>query len=97
MEELPDVLRLRRQVTDLEGQIVNRKNKYFQDSQTDLSKAQEELASVMQALEQKKIQLDNCEIHAPRAGIVKNIRFTTLGAVVKPGEIITDPLNPPAN
>lgn len=87
---LADVLRLRRQVTDLEGQIVNRKNKYFQDSQTDLSKAQEELASVMQALEQKKIQLDNCEIHAPRAGIVKNIRFTTLGAVVKPGEDIME-------
>jgi membrane fusion protein, adhesin transport system len=87
---LADVLRLRRQVADLDGQIINRKNKYFQDSQTDLAKAQEELASVMQALEQRKIQLDNCEIHAPRAGVVKNIRFTTLGAVVKPGEDILE-------
>jgi len=87
---LADVLRLRRQVTDLEGQIANRKNKYFQDAQTELAKAQEDLASVAQAMEQRKIQLDNTVVLAPRAGIVKNIRFTTLGAVVKSGEDILE-------
>ena len=87
---LADVLRLRRQVTDLEGQIANRKNKYFQDAQTELAKAQEDFASVSQAMEQRKIQLDNTVVFAPRAGIVKNIRFTTLGAVVKSGEDILE-------
>ena len=87
---LADVLRLRRQVTDLEGQIANRKNKYFQDSQTDLAKAQEDLASVLQAMEQRKFQLDNTLVLAPRAGVVKNIRFTTMGAVVKSGEDILE-------
>ncbi len=87
---LADVLRLRRQVTDLEGQIANRKNKYFQDSQTDLAKAQEDLASVLQAMEQRKFQLDNTTVLAPRAGVVKNIRFTTMGAVVKSGEDILE-------
>ena len=87
---LADVLRLRRQVTDLEGQIANRKNKYFQDAQAELAKAQEDLASVSQAMEQRKIQLDNTVVLAPRAGIVKNIRFTTLGAVVKSGDDILE-------
>jgi len=87
---LADVLRLRRQVSDLEGQIVNRKNKFFQDAQAELAKAQEDLASVSQAMEQRKIQLDNTVVLAPRAGIVKNIRFTTLGAVVKSGEDILE-------
>ena len=79
---LAEVLRLRRQVSDIEGQIVNRKNKYFQDTQSELAKAQEELAGAEQVLQQRKLQLDNTSIYAPMAGVVKNIRFTTLGAVV---------------
>ena len=87
---LAEVLRLRRQVSDIEGQIVNRKNKYFQDTQSELAKAQEELAGAEQVLQQRKLQLDNTSIYAPMAGVVKNIRFTTLGAVVKPGEDILE-------
>lgn len=85
-----EVLRLRRQVADLETQVVNRRNKYFQDSQTELAKAQEELASVRQVMAQRKLQLDNCEIHAPMSAVVKNIRFTTVGAVVRAGEDILE-------
>jgi len=81
-----DVLRLRRQVADLAGQIANRKNKYLQDSQTELSKAEEDLAGAEQILAQRQEQLDNTRMLAPVDGIVKNVRLTTLGAVLKPGE-----------
>jgi adhesin transport system membrane fusion protein len=37
-------------------------------------------------LTQKKEQLDRVELKAPMAGIVKNVRITTLGGVIKPGE-----------
>ena len=87
---LAEVLRLRRQVTDLETQIINRRNKYFQDTQTEHAKAQEELASVRQVMAQRKLQLDNCEIRAPMSAVVKNIRFTTVGAVVRAGEDILE-------
>jgi adhesin transport system membrane fusion protein len=87
---LSEVLRLRRQVAELKGQIANRRNKYFQDSQAELAKSQEDLASVLQVLEQRKIQLDNTSIHAPMAGTVKNIKFTTVGGVIKPGENIME-------
>lgn len=81
-----DVLRLQRQVADLTGQITNRKNKYLQDSQTELSKAEEELAGVMQILAQRQEQLDNTRLQAPVDGVIKNVRLTTPGAVLKPGE-----------
>ena len=87
---LSEVIRLRRTVSDLESQIINRRNKYFQDTQAELAKTLEELASVSQVLAQRKLQLDNIAITAPLAGIVKNIRFPTVGAVVRPGEDILE-------
>lgn len=81
-----DVLRLQRQVADITGQITNRKNKYLQDSQAELSKAEEELAGVEQVLAQRQEQLDNTRLYAPVDGVVKNVRLTTLGAVLKPSE-----------
>lgn len=83
---MADIIKLQRQVSDLEMQITNKKNKYFQDTQTDLSRTEEELSSTLQLLTQRQDQLNHIEIKAPANGIVKNIRFTTLGGVVKPSE-----------
>jgi adhesin transport system membrane fusion protein len=81
-----DVLRLQRQVVDLKAQKTNRRNKYFQDTQTELSKAQEELAGIEQNLAQRKSQVDQTELRAPVRGVVKNVRITTQGGVVRAGE-----------
>ncbi len=81
-----EVLRLMRQVADLGAQITNKRNKYFQDSQAELGKAQEDLAGVQQNLAQRKNQLDLTEMHAPLRGVVKNVRITTRGGVIRPGE-----------
>ena len=83
-----DILRLQRQVADIEGQITNRRNKYLQECQTDLGKAQEDLAGIMQIVAQRKEQLDFTEVRSPMDGIVRNVRLTTLGGVAKPGEEI---------
>ncbi len=83
---MTDVLRLQRQVVDLQAQRTNRHNKYFQDSQAELSKAQEDLAGVQQNLAQRKSQVDLTELRAPVRGVVKNVRITTQGGVVRPGE-----------
>lgn len=83
-----EVLKLQRQVAEIQGQITNRHNKYMQDSQTDLAKAQEDLAGVMQILAQRKEQLDATEARAPMDGVVRNVRLTTRGGVARPGEEI---------
>jgi len=81
-----EVIRLHRMVTDTAAQMANRQNKYLQDTQADLSRAEEELASLQQALAQRQDQLHNTDLHAPADGVVKNVRLTTLGGVVRAGD-----------
>jgi adhesin transport system membrane fusion protein len=81
-----EVLRLQRQVADMQSQITNKRNKYFQDSQAELNKAEEDLAGVKQTLAQRKDQLDQTYLRAPVKGIVKNVRITTQGGVIRPGD-----------
>lgn len=83
-----DVLKLQRQVAEIEGTIVNKRNKYMQDAQADLSKALEELAAVEQIMAQRQAQLMHTVIKAPMDGVVRNIRITTRGGVARPGEEI---------
>jgi adhesin transport system membrane fusion protein len=81
-----EVLRLQRQEADLQAQITNRRNKYFQDAQAELNKVQEDLAGIEQTLTQRKNQLVQTTLRAPLKGIVKNVRITTRGGVLRPGE-----------
>jgi adhesin transport system membrane fusion protein len=81
-----EILRLQRQQTDLQGKIATRKNKYLEDTQAELTKAQENLDAFSQQLAQHRKLLDNTEILAPMDGIVRNIRITTRGGVARPGE-----------
>ena len=83
-----DILRLQRQVAEIQSNITNRRNKYLQDTQAELAKAQQDLAGVQQIVIQRKEQLDNIEVKAPMDGIVRNIRITTRGGVARPSEEI---------
>jgi adhesin transport system membrane fusion protein len=83
---MAEVLRLERLVAEQEGQITNRTNKYQQDSQSELNKLEEELAGAKESLIQRKNLLDNTELRAPVNGTVKNVRVTTRGGVLRPGD-----------
>lgn len=81
-----EVLRAERQVADLKAQMVNRRNRYFQEVQTELGRTQEEYAALEQTLAQRASQLEQTVLRAPMAGVVKNIRLTTRGGVLRPGD-----------
>ena len=81
-----EILRLQRQVADFAGQIVNKRNRYLQDSQAELGKAQEDLAGTSQLVAQRREELDLTEVHAPMDGVVRNVRITTRGAVARAGD-----------
>lgn len=83
-----DVLKLQRQMAELRAQVTNRKNKYLQDAQAELSKALEEIAGVEQVLAQRRDQLSFTDIRAPMDGLVRNVRLTTRGAVARAGDEI---------
>jgi adhesin transport system membrane fusion protein len=83
-----EVLKLQRQVAEAEGSITNRRNKYLQESQTDLAKTLEDLAGVEQIMAQRRDQLGRTVVTSPTDGVVRNVRITTRGGVAKPGEEI---------
>lgn len=83
-----DVIRLRRQVNEIRGGITQRRNKYLSESQAELAKAQDDLSSQTESLAARKTVLDQVDIYAPVKGVVKNIRITTQGGVVRPAEEI---------
>jgi adhesin transport system membrane fusion protein len=85
-----DVLRSRRQIADIEAQITTRHNKFFQDAQADMTKAQEELNVQTEALNDRTQLLEQTEMTAPSRGLVKSIRVTTLGGVVRAGDIVME-------
>lgn len=81
-----EIMRLQRAVADIEGQIANRQNKYLQDLQAEYSRTEEDLVVAEQTLKQRIAALDATVLVAPTDGVVKNVRFTTIGAVLRPGD-----------
>jgi adhesin transport system membrane fusion protein len=83
---LSEVLRLERSVADIEGQIANRQNRYLQELQAEYAKVEEELVTAEQTLTQRMSALEDTELEAPTDGIVKNVRLTTVGGVLRPSD-----------
>lgn len=71
---------------DARAQPDLRRKRVLQDVSAELARAEEELAQVEQVRAQRRQLLDSLELRATSAGIVKNIRLTTPGAVLRPGE-----------
>ncbi len=85
-----DILRSRRQIADIEAQITTRHNKFFQDAQAEMTKAQEDLNAQTEALNDRTQLLEQTDLTAPSRGLVKNIRVTTLGGVVRAGDTVME-------
>jgi multidrug efflux pump subunit AcrA (membrane-fusion protein) len=85
-----EIIRIKRQIADLKGQISNKRNKYFQDSQAEMTKAEEELSTKEQELADRTVTLERTLIVSPMDALVKNIVVTTQGARVRPGDVILE-------
>lgn len=81
-----EILRLQRGVSDLSGQIATRRSRYLEELQAEYARTQEALVTAEQALTQRADQLGNAELRAPAAGVVSNLRLSTVGAVLRPGD-----------
>jgi membrane fusion protein, adhesin transport system len=85
-----EILRLQRSVADIKAQISSKRNKYFQDAQAEMTKAQEDLSSQTEQLKDRSQVLEHTELTAPVDAIVNNIRINTLGGVVRAGETVME-------
>jgi len=81
-----EVIRAERALNDAEAQMLNRKNKYYQDARTELAKTEDDIGQNEQVRTPRQQQLTDSVMKAPVAGIVKNVRITTQGGVLRAGE-----------
>lgn len=85
-----DLLRLKRQASELGQQIIDRKNKYESDANNELVKIESELAQARENIIMRADLVERSHVRAPMRGIVKNIRINTIGGVVQAGQDILE-------
>ena len=85
-----ELSRLRRQENDLNQQIMERVNRFRAEANTELTRAESELGQLAPNLSARLETLQRTTLRAPVKGIVKNIRYTTIGAAVSPSAPILD-------
>ena len=80
-----EVMRVRRQINELNLQMQERGNRFRQDASSELVRARTELRLLEDQLVVRDDQLRRTVLKSPVAGIVKSIKVNTLGGVVAPG------------
>lgn len=85
-----EILRLQRDEAELVAQRDKVTNDYFQGAQAEYNETEEEFERVSQLLIQRKTQLDGTTLTSPLKGIVKSVRLTTIGGVIRPGEDVLE-------
>ena len=85
-----EVMRLHRQVNDMELQIQERVNRFRQEARTELVKVATELALLEEQMVVKRDVLKRTTLYSPVRGLVKNIKLGTVGGVVPAGGTIME-------
>ncbi|WP_136162618.1 HlyD family type I secretion periplasmic adaptor subunit [Sphingomonas flavalba] len=81
-----EIIRMQRNAADVDGQVASRRARYLQDLQAEYAKTQEDLVTAEQLLTQRADALGNADLLSPADGVVKNVRVTTVGGVLRPGD-----------
>lgn len=81
-----EIIRMQRAIVETEGRISNIQAQYVRDLQTEFAQTEEELVAARQLLTQREDSLRAASLVAPTDGIVKNVRLTTVGGVLRPGD-----------
>ena len=85
-----EVLRMRRQASELAMQITERRNKFRADANTELVRVESELAQSTENMAARADPMKRAAIKAPLRGIVKNIKINTVGGVISAGQDIME-------
>ena len=81
-----EVLRTERAVNDADSRLINRRNKFLEDARVDLAKAEDDLGQTAQVMARRRQEVHDSVFTAATAGIVKNVKVTTIGGVLRAGD-----------
>jgi adhesin transport system membrane fusion protein len=83
-------IRAQRTVNEAEAALINRKNRFLEDARVELTKVEDDIAQNEQVLTRRLQEQADSVFTAQVSGIVKNIRVTTVGGVLRAGEEIME-------
>ena len=91
-----EVMRVTRQVNELQQQRNERISRFRQDASSELSKAQTDLAQLDEQLVVRRDAVTRSVLKSPVKGLVKNIKMNTVGGVITSGTPIMEivPIGP---
>jgi len=87
-----EALKLSQLIASLEGKVAEIRTAYGQDASSELAKKRGELAALESQLPLRQDRLRRTVVTSPVKGRVNDIRITTRGGVVQPGEPIMNVL-----
>lgn len=85
-----ELLRLKRQQSELMGQRAERENRYLTDANNELTRVASELSQTKENALAREDAFLRTSIHSPMKGVVKNVQITTVGGVVQAGQPILE-------
>jgi adhesin transport system membrane fusion protein len=85
-----ELLRLRRQQSDLMGQRAERMNRYITDANNELTRVNTELSQTKENALAREDAFRRTTVRAPMKGVVKNVQVTTVGGVIQAGQPILE-------
>jgi len=83
-----ELIRVKKAENEAESNLINRQNRILEELNTELVKVEDEIRQNREVLIQRTDQLENSEFHSRVRGIVKDVKATTSGAVLRTGEEI---------
>jgi len=81
-----EILNAKKALNSAKSKKTNHVNKYYEDARAELASIEDEIAQNEQVLTQRRQQLSDSVFITQRDGIVKNVRVTTVGGVLRAGE-----------
>lgn len=81
-----EVIRAARALNEADAKLINRRNQYLEEARIELTKTEDGIAQNIQILTQRQQELEDSVFIALLPGIVKNVRVTTVGGVLRAGE-----------
>ena len=77
-------------VTEAEQRVIEAEIRFRREAQEQMSTVEQSIGRIQELLSEATGQRLRAEIKSPIAGVVKNLRFNTLGGIVKPGDAIME-------
>jgi adhesin transport system membrane fusion protein len=85
-----ELLRLRRQQSELMGQRAERLNRYLTDANNELVRVNSELLQTKENASAREDAFKRTTVRSPMKGVVKNVQVTTVGGVIQAGQPILE-------